>query len=164
MLWLAVANSFAVDFVVRRKVSLKMSYTVLDSIPFPRLAQKHVIAQHLVPLALRLTCCGPEMIEYWNARAAEGWVEAVSPGGGAPGIENESERLRIRAQIDAIVARDVFGLTADEMVYVLEDFPTLADRQIRRYGEFLSKRLIVEAMGASKNPSNVELTMRSSIQ
>ena len=36
-LWIAVANSYAMDFIARRKVSLSMSYTVLDSLPFPRL-------------------------------------------------------------------------------------------------------------------------------
>jgi len=146
MLWLCSANSFVCDWLVRRKVTLNLTYTVLDSIPFPRLPQKHPVAQRLVPLALRLTCCGPEMIDYWNARASEGWVEAVSLGGGAPGVEDESERLRIRAEIDAIVARDVFGLNVKEMEYVLEDFSTLANRQIDRYNEFLTKRLILEAM------------------
>jgi hypothetical protein len=146
MVWLSVANSFVCDWVVRRKVALHLTYTTLDSIPFPRISREHSIAQQLVPLALRLTCCGHEMIDYWNARAAEGWAQAVSPGGSAPGIENESERLRIRAEIDAIVARDVFGLSIDEMKYVLEDFPTFTNRQIRRHGEFLTKRLILEAM------------------
>lgn len=35
--WIAVANSYAMDFIARKKVSLKMSYTVVDSLPFPRL-------------------------------------------------------------------------------------------------------------------------------
>jgi hypothetical protein len=100
----------------------------------------------LVPLALKLTCCGPEMIDYWNARAAEGWVEAVSSGTGSPGTENEMERLGLRAEIDATVARDVFRLTATEMEFVLKDFSTVASRQIRRHREFHTKRLILEAM------------------
>jgi hypothetical protein len=149
MVWLSVANSFACDWLVRRKVTLHLTYTTLDTIPFPRISAEHSIARQLVPLALRLTCCGPEMIDYWNARAAEGWVEAVCSDGGAPGVENENERLRIRAKIDAIVARDVFGLNVNEMEYVLTDFPTLAKRQIDRYNEFLTKRLILEAMAAN---------------
>jgi len=110
---------------------------------------KTVARRQLVPLALKLTCCGWEMIDYWNARAAEGWVETFNGAAGSPGIEDEDRRLQIRAEIDAIVARDVFGLTASEMEYVLEDFPTLAKRQIDRYNEFLTKRLILEAMVAS---------------
>ena len=37
MPWLAVANSFCIDFLARKKVALSMSMTVLDSLPFPRL-------------------------------------------------------------------------------------------------------------------------------
>lgn len=149
MIWLSIANSFTVDFLVRRKVTLHLTHAILDTIPFPRVEPDHPFARQLVPLALKLTCCGPEMINYWNARAAEGWVEAVSPNGGSPGVEDENERLRIRATIDAIVARDVFGLSVNQMEYVLTDFSTLASRQIDRYNEFLTKRLILEAMVAN---------------
>jgi hypothetical protein len=148
MLWLSVANSFTVDFLVRRKVTLHLTHAVLDTIPFPRAAPFHPFARRLVPLALRLTCCGPEMIDYWNARAAEGWVETFYGAAGSPGIKAEDQRLQIRAEIDAIVARDVFGLSVNDMEYVLTDFPTLAKRQIDRYNEFLTKRLILEAMAA----------------
>ena len=149
MVWISTANSFVCDWLVRRKVTLNLTYTILDSVPFPRVCSEHSIAKQLVPLAVKLTCCGPEMIEYWNARAAEGWVEAVFTSGRTPGVEDENERLRIRAKIDAIVARDVFGLSVNQMEYVLTDFPTLANRQIDRYNEFLTKRLILEAMVAN---------------
>ena len=112
-------------------------------------SSEHPIAKQLVPLALKLTCCGSEMIDYRNARATEGWVEPVSVETGSPRTEDEDDRLGIRAKVDAIVARDVFGLTASEMEYVLTDFPTLASRQVRRHGEFLTKRLILEAMAAN---------------
>ncbi len=146
MVWLSVANSFACDWLVRKKVTLHLTYTTLDSIPFPRISQDHPLAAQLVPLALKLTCCGSEMTDYWNARAAEGWVKAVSSATSSPGVENEIERLGVRAEIDAIVARDVFRLTATEMEFVLKDFSTVANRQMRRHGEFLTKRLILEAM------------------
>jgi hypothetical protein len=83
------------------------------------------------------------------ARAAEGWVEAGFSDGGAPGVEDENERIRIRAKVDAIVAQNMFGLSVNQMEYVLTDFPTLAKRQIDRYNEFLTKRLILEAMTAN---------------
>lgn len=152
LLWLAVANSYAMDFVARKKISLKMSYTVLDSLPFPRLNRDSAVAQCLVPLALRLSCCGPEMTEFWNAMAADGWCEAVPADGLPPGIEDEDERLRIRAEIDAIVARDVFGLTASEMEYVLATFPIVREREERAYGEFRTRRLIFEAFERTGGP------------
>ena len=36
LLWLGVANSVTMDFVVRKKVALHMTYTIMDSLPFPR--------------------------------------------------------------------------------------------------------------------------------
>jgi hypothetical protein len=145
MLWIGVANSFAMDFLARKKVSLSMSYTVLDSLPFPRMAKDDPLARKLVPMALRLTCCGPEMTGYWNAMAVEGWVTPCTPGEPPPGVENEDERLKLRADLDALVAHDIFGLTAVEMEYILATFPTWREREEKQFGEFRTRRLILEA-------------------
>ena len=54
VVWLAVANSFAMDFLVRMKVSLAMTYTILDSMPFPRVTDRtHADATFLVPRVSR---------------------------------------------------------------------------------------------------------------
>jgi hypothetical protein len=145
MVWLAIANSFTMDFLARKKVSLSMSYTVLDSLPFPRLQKDNPLTRTIVLKVLQLTCCGLEMIAYWNARAKEGWVDPVPAEGPPPGIEDEAERLKLRAEIDTIVARDVFGLTATEMDHVLTAFPGWREREEKRYGEFRIRRLIFEA-------------------
>ena len=145
MLWLAVANSFAMDFLARKKVALKMSYTLVDSLPFPRVDRDHPLARRLVPLALALSCCGPEMDDYWDARMPEGWVASAGTTGGTPvGVVDEDLRLELRAQIDAIVARDAFGLSADEMDFILDTFPIVRQREQAKYGEYRSKRLILE--------------------
>lgn len=146
--WLAVANSFAMDYIARKKVALKMSYTVLDSLPFPRVGGTDPIAKTLVPLVIRLACCGPEMTAFWNARAGEGWCEPVSADGSPPGAEDPDERFHLRAQIDAIVARDVFGLTRDELACILDTFPIVRRKDEERYGEYLTKRVILEYYAA----------------
>jgi hypothetical protein len=148
LVWLAVANSFVMDFLVRKKVALSMAYTVLDSLPFPRLPPNDSVARALVPLVLRLTCCGPEMAAFWNARAAEGWCEPVAAGGSRPGAEDPDERFRLRAQIDAIVAREVYALTADELACILDTFPIVRRKDEERYGEYRTKRVILEYYAA----------------
>ena len=153
MIWLAVGNSFAMDFLVRKKVALSMAYTVLDSLPFPRLDSHDLNARTLVPLVLRLICCGSEMTAFWNARAAEGWCEPVDIDGLPPGTEDPGERFLLRAQIDAIVARDVFGLTADELDCVLDSFPIVRRKDEERYGEYRTKRVILELYD-SVSPGN----------
>ena len=143
--WLAVANSFTMDFLARKKVSLNMTFTIMDSLPFPRLGQDDPRVTQLAPFVLRLICTGPEMTALWNAMAPHGWVEAVPEDGPPPGLTDESSRLEAVALIEAIVARDLFGLSREELDFVLETFPIVKRRDEAAYGEYRTKRLILEA-------------------
>jgi hypothetical protein len=143
--WLAVANSHTSDFLVRRKVSLKMSYTVLDSLPFPRLHVDDPLVSRLAPLVLRLSCTGPEMLAYWNQMAMHGWVQPLAPDGQLPGLLDEDQRLAARAEIEVIVVRDLYGLGRAEAEYLLGTFPIVERREKARYGEYRTRRLVLEA-------------------
>jgi hypothetical protein len=144
MVWLAVSNSFAMDFLARKKVSLAMSYTVLDSLPFPRLTRDHAHARRIVDLAARLTCTGPEMRSYWDILARDGWVPALGPNSPLPGLIDEQERQTARAELDAIVARDLFGLSRQELEYVLDIFPIVRRKDEEQHGHYRTKALILE--------------------
>jgi hypothetical protein len=75
---------------------------------------------------------------------------------GEPFCWGEVRRAQLRAELDATYAR-LYGLTRDELRYILdpkeihgEDFPgetfrVLKDKEIRRYGEFRTRRLFLEA-------------------
>ena len=144
MPWLAVANSFCVDFLSRKKVALSMSITVLDSLPFPRLPLTHPVVNRLARLALRLTCTSREMTAYWNAMASYGLCEAIADGDTLPGFADPEQRAAARAEIDAVVARSLFDLSADELAAILDTFPVLRRREEKTYGEFRTKRLVLE--------------------
>jgi hypothetical protein len=144
-LWIAFANTYSMDFIARAKVALNLTMTVMDSLPFPRPAQDDPRVRPIVERALRLLCTGPEMIPFWNLMAQRGWVPVTASPTTVPGELDEEARLHIRAEIDAIVARDIFGLTRPELEYVLTTFPTQQRYQEERYGEFRSRRLIFEA-------------------
>jgi hypothetical protein len=143
LLWLAVANSFTMDYLVRQKVATTMSLTVLDSLPFPRLPLDDLRVQTLCPLALRLSCTGPEMTDYWNAMSRHGWCQAIAPGEAPPGLITEDGRALARAQIDAVVARDLFGLSRTDLAQILDSFRTTQKYDEKRWGEYRSKRLII---------------------
>ncbi len=144
MLWLAVENSFSLDFLARKKVALSMTMTVLDSLPFPRLPIDHPLTRRLGMLALRLTCTAPEMTAYWNAMVPYGWCEPVPEDSTPPGLIDPEQREAARAEIDAVVARELFGLSGDELAGILETFPVLRRREEKTYGEFRTKRLVLE--------------------
>lgn len=144
LVWLAVANSFSMDFLARQKVSLTMSYTLLDSLPFPRLNDDDPICHELARRALRLTCTGPEMNDLWNQMAETGLVSPKDAP--SPGITDEYEREVIKAEIEAIVATKLFGLTCDEIDYILETFPIVKRRDVKTHGVFKTKGTILASM------------------
>ncbi len=75
---------------------------------------------------------------------------------GEPFRWDEVRRAQLRAELDAYYAR-LYGLTRDELRYILdpkevhgEDFPgetfrVLKDKEIRHYGEYRTRRLVLEA-------------------
>jgi len=146
--WVAVANSDAMDFVMRMKVALNITKTIMDSLPFPRPSRDDSRVRPVVERSLRLLCTGPEMTPFWNQLATEGWVLPTKTPAEVPGEMDEEVRLQLRAEIDAMVARELFGLTKPELEYVLGGFPTQQRYQDEKYGEFRSRRLILEVYDA----------------
>ena len=144
--WLAVANSFCMDWLARTRLSSPtMSFTLLDSFPFPRQSLESHFVQVVARLVLRLTCTSVEMTPFWNRMADLGLVEAVDPEripGGA--LLDPGERALVRAELDAIVACQVFGLSRDELGYILESFPVLKRRDVRTFGDYRTRILILE--------------------
>jgi hypothetical protein len=142
--WLAVANSFVMDYLVRQKATLNMTFTILDSLPFPRLTRDHPRARTIVELAALLTCSSVEMNDYWDSLANEGWVPARTTGSTPPGLQDEQQRLHARAQLDVIVASDLFGLNREQLTFILDTFPTVRKYDEAAHGEYRTKRLILE--------------------
>lgn len=124
--WLAVANSFVMDYLARKKIALTMSYNVLDSLPFPRLELDDSRVAWLAPRVLALTCTSVEMTDYWNAMAHHGWCTPVEPGATPPGLIDPQERESARAELDAYVALNLFDLRQRELSAVTRDLLMLS--------------------------------------
>lgn len=139
---LAALNSFVADYVMRGKVSLHIKFNHMDTLPVPRLKVGDSAVAALARRVLRLTCTGPEMTPFWNQMAAHGWVQPVDPSGPVPGELDEEERLRLAAEIEVIIARDLYGLSPDEMAHVLRTFPIVERRQTEKFGEYRTYELI----------------------
>lgn len=152
MLWLGVANSLTMDFVVRKKVALKMSYTIMDSLPFPRDWETTSAARDIAERVFALCAVGQDMNDFRRLVQEEGRIQCATSG-----VERADQRARLIAEIDALVAHEVYGLTRREMLYILdpanllgescgiETFRALKNREIREYGEFRTQRLVLEA-------------------
>lgn len=85
-----------------------------------------------------------------ESRHAEGRsVEATTLYARAmPGVVDDEMRRRLIAEIEAIVARELFGLTGEELDYVMETFPIVKERDIKEFGEYHTKRLVLAAYDA----------------
>ncbi len=145
--WLSVGNSFLMDWFTRKKLSSPhLTFSVMDSLPFPRPALEEAWVQEAAPLVLRLICTAPEMTAFWNRMAAVGLCEpAENETIPATALLVETERDLARAHLDALVAHDVYGLSRNELSDVLETFPVVKKRDIKVHGEYRTKRLILEA-------------------
>lgn len=104
--------------------------------------------------------------QQWNEnRAATGghtwsppeWCETDPEGCPLPPFKwDEERRATLKAELDAIYAK-LYGLTTEELRYILDpqdvygpDFPgetfrVLKEKEIRKYGEYRTKRLVMEA-------------------
>jgi methylase of polypeptide subunit release factors len=97
--FLAVVNSFAFDWLLRRVLTTTVNYFLLLSVPFPRLDLDGELARRLADLAR--------------------FVEAAYEDGIA-----EEGIWALRAALDALVMR-AYGLRIEEAELVLADFPLL---------------------------------------
>jgi hypothetical protein len=174
LLWIGTANSIVMDFLVRKKVSLKMSYTVMDSLPFPRNYDQTPAAKEIAKRACSLCAVGPEMDEFRQQAVDEGILISVWDV-----IDDPDQRAVVAAEIDMLVARDVYRMSKDEMLYILdpdnilgkdcgvETFKALRNAEMRSFGEFRTQRLIMDAWDRLETKGmtgSLELTSESKQQ
>jgi hypothetical protein len=140
------------DFLVRKKVSLTMSYTIMDSLPFPRDFANTPSASAIARRVCALCAVGDEMEAFRAQVVKAGILEAPDAV-----IEAPDHRAVVAAEIDVLVARDVFRQSKEEMLYILdpdnilgqecgvETFKALRNAELREFREFRTQRLIMEA-------------------
>jgi hypothetical protein len=142
---LANLNSLVFDYVTRQKVSgIHFNWTILTQLPV------------LPPIAYTPADIAPRVLELvYTAYDLKPFAEDMGYHG-EPFSWDEVRRAQLRAELDAYYAR-LYGLTRDELRYILapkdvygEDFPgetfrVLKDKEIRLYGEYRTRRLVLEA-------------------
>ncbi len=145
---IACLSSLTCDYVARQKIGgttlnffLYRQLAILSPSEFS-FSDLHFI----VPRVLELT---------YTSHVMKLWAEDLDYSG-PPFAWNESRRATLRAELDAFFARQ-YGLTRDELRYILDpvdvkgtDYPSetfrvLKDKEIRQFGEYRTRRLVLEA-------------------
>lgn len=109
-LFLALANSLVVDWMLRRIVTTTVNFFLLDTLPLPKIDEASEVGRELIDLARKITTAeGQGAIDPWTI---SGW----------------------RVRSDALVAAE-WGLTGEDLETVLRDFPLLDRGQPALLGE-----------------------------
>lgn len=120
LIWLAIANSFVIDWIVRRRISITLNFFHWYQIPFPRVEPNSDVGCELAAAAARLSYLQmqPTRTTEWLRKAGGKCTTDLGE------LASLTERAQLRANIDAIVA-ELFSLTHDEFATILSDFPLL---------------------------------------
>lgn len=116
----AVLNSLVVDALLRMKVTTNINMFYLYQLPIPRLTKNDLVFKRIVERAARLICTTPDF---------DALAKAVGMSDHKSGATNATERTRLRAELDALVAH-LYGLTEEEFSHILISFP-LIDRSTK---------------------------------
>lgn len=139
-------NSLVCDYVMRIKQSgMNVNLFLLKQVPVLSPSQFDEYARDfIVPRVAALTRTSDDLCAVWLSNCPRYYYQSPE------------ERCRIRAELDAYIAR-MYRLTRRELEYILSpasvmgaDFPTETFPGLQRdetvlYGEFLTKRLVLEA-------------------
>lgn len=153
---LANLSSLTLDFVARQKIGgTTLNYFYLKQFPVltsDRYAEADLT--FIAPRVLELTYTAHDLKPWGDDLAAYD----PRPAGerGTPFAWNPERRAQLRAELDAWYAR-LYGLTRDELRYILdpadvmgEDYPSetfrvLKNSEMREFGEYRTRRLVLEA-------------------
>jgi len=144
------------DFVARHKVGgTHLNYFIYKQLPV--LSQDRYTAaalEFIVPRVLELTYTAYDLKPWADDLAAYDLRLAAERG--RPFAWNPERRAQLRAELDAYYAK-LYGLTRDELRYILdpkdvrgEDYPSetfrvLKEGELRAYGEYRTRRLVLDA-------------------
>ncbi|MEH2288053.1 Eco57I restriction-modification methylase domain-containing protein [Nostoc sp.] len=123
-------NSFVFDYMIRQRVTTSISMFIVYQLPVPRLTKNDRNFDDIVQRAAKLICTTPEFDEL---------AQEVGLGSHQQGVTDETERAKLRAELDGMVAH-LYGLTEDEFSYILTTFPivnaTVKEAALEAYRTF----------------------------
>lgn len=158
----AMMSSLTFDYVVRQKVGgINMSTFFVKQFPILRPEQiPDVIVLPIIKRVIGLCYFNHDLDgwaeELWEDLSEEQKKELPQLKRKDCSIYDDEERAVLQAELDAIIAR-LYGLSTDDLRYILdpedicgtgcinETFRVLKDNELRQYGEYRTKRLVLEA-------------------
>ena len=159
---LATASSLPFDYVARQKIGgshASISFVKqFPVIPFERIPEdlRWEIIKRVAELCYFNHDLDGWAEELFNELSDEQQYELPQLGNNQPWIFDPDRRAVLQAELDAIFAH-LYGLNTEDLRYILdpedvcgvgcinETFRVLKDNEIRQYGEYRTKRLVLDA-------------------
>lgn len=146
---LAILTSVSFDYVARQKLGgTSFKYFTMKQLVAPRpndLTEGDL--DFIVPRVLELT---------YTSHSMKPFADELGYKGNGPFAWDEDRRAALRAELDAKIAK-LYGLTRDQLRYILDpadvygsDYPSetfrvLKKNEIDRFGEYRTRRLVLDA-------------------
>ncbi len=89
----SILNSFVLDWLLRSKVSSTLNFFYIYQLPVPRLTEKDPYFNEIVERSAKLICTTPEYEEL---------AQEVGLGSHKNGVTSETERAKLRAELDGM--------------------------------------------------------------
>jgi len=143
-------NSIPLDWAARFSVGgVHMNFFILKQIPvlppdsyLKNSACGSPYVELIVPRALQLSYASEELTGFARDLGFEG----------SPFPWNEQRRHRLQSELDAIFAH-MYGLSSTDLEWILDatppgsSFPSLKQDELKKFGEYRTKRLVLQAFG-----------------
>jgi hypothetical protein len=132
---LANLNSYVFDYTTRQKIGgISMSYFIFKQLPvlLPEF-YKPAHLKFIVPRVLELTYTAWDLEPFAKDCGYDG----------PPFRWNEERRFLLRSELDAAYFH-LYGIERDDVDYIMETFPIVKRKDEKQYGEYRTKRVILE--------------------
>jgi hypothetical protein len=162
---LAQFNSLPFDYIIRNKIGGHLTYGYLYQMPTltPDMIQE-VDLKLILPRVLELVYTSHSIRSYYEDLVSlYPFSDGREHSNGEPFPFNEDRRLALKAELDAIIAYKM-GFSLDELRFILdpvnelgigypsETFRGLRDSEIKKFGEYRTQRLVLEAWNRIVEP------------
>jgi hypothetical protein len=141
ILFTNIYTSFTFDFALRQSLSgAHVTLYLLKQLPMPTPEQ---IKTHSVETADGKESLWDFLLQrglklIWTSHSLDPLGDDVNSEDG-PYVWDTDERRTLRAEIDAALAQR-YGISRDDLEYILDSFDILARQEIEKYGEFRQKQ------------------------
>jgi hypothetical protein len=151
---LANFNSIPFDFIVRKTVGgTHLSIFIFEQLPvIPPTAYTQPLIDLIAPRAIELTYTAWDLEPFaqdvldeigtdaWNQWFPQNPIQNNQP---QPFKWDTKRRFQLRAELDAIYAH-LYGITRDDLDYILGTFPIVKRKEEQKYGTFRTRDLVLE--------------------